>query len=218
MMKVLVALLLTLAACGPGMSGPGDGGGLTAAESWYPLALGNRWEYRIIDGGQEITKIRTVTGTAEVAPGVVAWRLESEEGNQKSVAFNDYVPSIGVRRFRDELYSLVSGKLVSSSTYEPYTLRFPPFQVGAGMMEHYVEREYDGSGALVEEKEKVHQWEVISKDEVVTVPAGTFHCMHVRRTNASGSKVREYWMAKGVGKVKELGDFVEELTAWHVEQ
>lgn len=215
MRKPLILVALAAAACGTGIDANGDGG-LTAAESWYPLALGNRWEYRVVDGPNEFTKVRTVTGQKEVRAGITAWRMESVEGTERVVAFNDYLPDVGVRRFRDEVYDNASGRLLEASDYEPFTLRFPPFRVGSGQLETYVERRYDGDGRQINEKEKVHQWEVVSKDEVVTVPAGTFHCMHVRRKNASGSKVREFWMAKGVGKVKEVGDFVEELTAWQI--
>lgn len=215
MRKVLLLAALTVGACGNGIDSTADAG-LSAAESWYPLATGNRWEYRVVDGPNEFTKVRTVSGQQEVRPGVVAWRMESVEGTRRVVAFNDYVPDVGVRRFRDELYDTTTDRLLEATDYEPFTLRFPPFRVGSGMLETYVERQYDANDRLVDEKEKVHQWEVVSKDEVVTVPAGTFHCMHVRRKNASGSKVREYWMAKGVGKVKEVGDFVEELTSWQL--
>lgn len=211
MKKTMTVLAFALSACGPG-DGPSP-----AAESWYPLQLGNRWEYRVVEAGRETTKTRVVTGQEEIG-GVSTWRLESEEGAERVVAFNDYVPDIGVRRFRDDVYDIASGLLLKSSTYDPFTLRFPPFQVDTGLLETYVERKYDGSRTFVSEKSSTHQWKVVSKDEVVVVPAGTFHCMHVRRTNAKGSKVREFWMAKGVGKVKEVGDAVEELTAWHIEE
>lgn len=215
MRKALILAALTVCACGNGIDDTADGG-LSAAESWYPLALGNRWEYRIVDGPRTFTKVRTITGQQEVGGGIVAWRMESIEDGMKVVALNDYLPDVGVRRFRDELYDLSTDRLIEASSYDPFTLRFPPFRIASGLIETYVERRYDGDNRMIDEKEKVHQWEVVSKDEVVTVPAGTFHCMHVRRTNASGTKVREYWMARGVGKVKEVGDFVEELTSWQV--
>jgi hypothetical protein len=41
---------------------------------------------------------------------------------------------------------------------------------------------------------------------MVTVPAGTFTTVHVQRVSGSGStKQKDYWFAKGVGKVKETG-------------
>jgi hypothetical protein len=51
-------------------------------------------------------------------------------------------------------------------------------------------------------------------DEPVTVPAGTFNCLRVRRraSQQDGSD-KTYWFAKGVGKVKEVGGQTEELTS-----
>jgi hypothetical protein len=48
------------------------------------------------------------------------------------------------------------------------------------------------------------------------VPAGTFDAVLLRKvSNASSEK--NYWYARGVGKVKETGAQTEELTEYQVE-
>ncbi|MBN1150399.1 hypothetical protein JXA84_04155 [candidate division WOR-3 bacterium] len=44
-------------------------------------------------------------------------------------------------------------------------------------------------------------WEVIHLNEEVTVPAGTFECVHVLGTNSRGGGT-DHWYALGVGEVK----------------
>jgi hypothetical protein len=51
---------------------------------------------------------------------------------------------------------------------------------------------------------KTESWYVVSDSESLTVMAGTFTCLHIRRTS-SGGTVQDYWYARGVGKVKETG-------------
>ena len=60
------------------------------------------------------------------------------------------------------------------------------------------------------------RFEVLSVTEEVTVPAGTFITLQLRRTELSGNEVKDYYFAKGVGKVKEItqGIKTEELTEY----
>ena len=50
---------------------------------------------------------------------------------------------------------------------------------------------------------------------MVTTPAGTFSCLKVFKTT-SGQASKTYWFAKGVGKVQEMGEQMETLTAFTV--
>ncbi len=46
-------------------------------------------------------------------------------------------------------------------------------------------------------------WKLVSRSEVVTVPAGTFkQCFHVQGTNPASGKTTDHWWALGVGDVK----------------
>ncbi|MBK6901207.1 MAG: hypothetical protein IPH09_18745 [bacterium] len=52
-----------------------------------------------------------------------------------------------------------------------------------------------GQGAVV-------NWEVIAVGESVTVPEGTYDCIHVRGTTEGGGTPADHWFAVGVGEVK----------------
>lgn len=59
---------------------------------------------------------------------------------------------------------------------------------------------------------KTEGWQVINPAESITVLAGTYTTLHVRRTNSGGTtaKTKDYWFAKDVGKVKETGGSQDE--------
>ena len=54
---------------------------------------------------------------------------------------------------------------------------------------------------------KTETWQVVNPAEAITVMAGSYTALHVRRTNGAGTtaKTKDYWFAKDVGKVKETG-------------
>ena len=59
------------------------------------------------------------------------------------------------------------------------------------------------------------RWTVIADDETLEVPAGTFeHVIHFQKSG--GGSAKEYWYARGVGKLKETGSQLEELTAFEL--
>lgn len=54
---------------------------------------------------------------------------------------------------------------------------------------------------------KTETWQVVNPAEAITVLAGSYTALHVRRTNSTGTtaKTKDYWFVKDVGKVKETG-------------
>ena len=59
---------------------------------------------------------------------------------------------------------------------------------------------------------KTEGWSVVNPAESITVLAGTYTALHVRRTNGAGTtaKMKDYWFVKDVGKVKETGGSQDE--------
>lgn len=60
-------------------------------------------------------------------------------------------------------------------------------------------------------------WSVVAVDQSVTVPAGTFKALVVRRrANAGTGSDKTFWFVRGIGKVKEtgVGEQTEELTSY----
>lgn len=222
-LMLVAALLVVSAACGPGGSNPPGTNPpntkqpvVPPEESWYPLTVGSRWTYRITEeSGLVYEKVRDAV-SSQMRSGRRTWVLESRDPYEITRAFNQYEQNTGVWRVRDERIEPVSGRVFEVNEYEPYTLRLPPIVAGLQRSEEYVFHRFDGSGNHVKSNSKTHHWEVVSLDVEVTVPAGTFRAAHVRRINHDGSKTREFWLVKGVGKVKETADFVEELTSYHI--
>jgi hypothetical protein len=67
-------------------------------------------------------------------------------------------------------------------------------------------------GTATTTKAKTESWQVVNPAESVTVLAGTYTALHVRRTSTSGvtPKMKDYWFVKDVGKVKETGGSQDE--------
>jgi hypothetical protein len=86
--------------------------------------------------------------------------------------------------------------------------------LGATWTTAYTEVEVDPVvGTTTTSKDET--WIVEGVDEAVTVPAGTFNALRVRKTT-SGAADKTYWFVKGVGKVKEQGEQLEDLTAYSI--
>ena len=67
-------------------------------------------------------------------------------------------------------------------------------------------------GARGDQDVAPEQRPVLGVDVECTSPFGTFECLHLKRTRtAGGAAVKEFWYARGVGKVKETGDNQTEL-------
>jgi hypothetical protein len=77
---------------------------------------------------------------------------------------------------------------------------------GARWTETYIKNGKPGSS----------QWEVRGVGVRTTVPAGTFDCLEIRQTKEGKNK--DYWFARGVGKIRERSEMsLEELTEYRVQ-
>ena len=70
---------------------------------------------------------------------------------------------------------------------------------GSSWTSHFKDTITDSGGTYQDCKSD--QWELVSADDTVTVPAGTFHAIKLLRSD-SGTTT---WYAKGVGRVKQTG-------------
>ena len=59
-------------------------------------------------------------------------------------------------------------------------------------------------------------WTVIAVDESVTVPAGSFNCLHVHRVETATGYDSHFWFARDVGKVKETGMEQKVLVGYYI--
>lgn len=100
--------------------------------------------------------------------------------------------------------------------YSPSALRVDTEQttLGATYSSTHLEEELDAAGTIIPPALNIARtFTVEAVDESVTVPAGTFSCVRLRRDTVGGAS-KTYWFARGVGKVREVGGQIEVLAAY----
>lgn len=243
MKRVVVAALAAvvwLGGCGGGGSLPTSKGGADtsnpqlpdapaqpsapqpdAAPSLWPLTTGSTWTYRITDPEKgifdkhvEVLGLQTVPDTTMTATAVrsvqpyleeLSWQVELQSG-------------VVVRLREDDRKD---GAVVRMTTWTPATVKslaqLEPVGWSYSSSIREMVREDDGS---VDEKDQTYVWRVLSVNETVVVPAGTFtNAIKIQRDRPDKSgKERTYWLVPGVGKVKEDGERLEELSAYDVKK
>ena len=194
------------------------------AQSFQPMAVGASWTYTITDSttGTVADKATTVeayelVGDADHS-GVMAFRLNTARLDGSDLIWQAQEGDRFVR-YRDESYD-ASGVLTQDQWYVPSRLRLDVSAAhattGATWTETFTQHTLDvTAGTPASSSLKSESWSVVSADESVTVPAGTFdHCLHVHRVASGSGTDKHYWFARGVGKVKETGGHTEELKAY----
>lgn len=200
---------------------------VSALEPLLPWQVGNSWTYRITEPGEVTTEKTTTIGPAELVGGVgpnadaVANLIRTVESNAElTTSWQGPSPLNPLRivRFRERDQD-GSPALPFESYYEPEKLRVDETpehtRAAAIWVEEYVETLLrPGMEALTTAYREL--WRVENDDETVTVPAGTFTAVvHFSKEGSTASK--HYWYARGVGKVKEEGQQLEELVSYDVE-
>lgn len=216
---LVLAILAVAPACGDDAPSDPDGGGQVCttplAQRYLPLKVGASWAYDISEPGVDPrTKTSTVETFEDVGDrktGVVAFRIRSEKLDGATVSWQED-RCTSIVRHREQSFDL-GGARVSDQFYVPAKPRVDEtpehLTLGARWTVSYTEVEVDPvSGTKTTSKDET--WSVEAVDESVTVPAGTFTALKVRKTT-SGAADKLFWFAPGVGKVKEQGEQLEEL-------
>jgi hypothetical protein len=239
----LLGLLLALAtpACGgsekndgdPMGDGDGDGdgdgkpdaGGDSGSESLEPLlpwAEGNHWTYQVTDNGVTSTKEVTI-GPEEPVGGSgpnkdkLAHKVTTSKGtNDETISWQSQVGDLVVR-YREQSFGAMTGALQLEEHWAPYKLHVDGTAAhrvaGAEWLEQYDETKSPAGDTPVTKEARDH-WLVDGVDQEVTVPAGTFRAIVLRK--AGGTSTKTYWYVPGVGKVKETGGQTEVLVDFKV--
>ncbi|MFN7134968.1 MAG: hypothetical protein ACK4N5_23030 [Myxococcales bacterium] len=240
-MKKLLAVLLAagLAACGelnnhdgtgpgdttdPGQTGNNGNNGNnntgTTAALLMPLSVGDTWEYQITDPvtRNKLKKVSNVVSVKQV-DGVDTWVMESVTGATRSVVELQRTTDMVLRSREDEFRA---GYLVETKIQKPGSVRglLATPEAGKTFTERYDEDYMKSDGTLQKTKDMTFDWVVDAVDESVTVPAGTFKTVKLRRVRTTNAKEKVIWLAPGVGKVKEIeaNGTVEELAAFNVKK
>lgn len=169
-----------------------NGGG---GEVVWPLDLDNFWTYSYEFGGDP----ESVTLTAGLVQQVAGVDVTVVQYSGSDIFENYFIylrnDTGGLFFYGDELF----GGLLTPDLWCKY-----PCTVGD-------EWSTSGQGAVV-------NWEVIATSESVTVPDGTYDCIHVRGLAEGGGTPADHWFAVGVGEVKMThGAVLMELTSKYIQ-
>jgi hypothetical protein len=222
---ILTFVGAALVACG----GDDDGDGVIecdtpSADRYLPLAIGATWTYDTSDmGAPNVVKTSTVEALEDVGDrkeGTTAYRVRTgKAGGLGDVVSWQQDKCTSVVRHREQNLDPTTDAIVTDQFYVAGKLRVDEtpehLVVGATWTTSYTEVEVDNTTGQTHTKSKDENWSVIAVDASVTTPAGTFTCLQVNKTT-SGLADKTYWFAKGVGKVQEMGEAVETLTAYSI--
>lgn len=184
-----------------------------------PAKIGASWTYRVTDAdGVVSTKVHSIEALEDVGgrkAGVTAFRFRTEKDNGSTVSWQED-RTTSIVRHREQSYD-ASGALEAEEYYDPGKVRVDEstehLTSGAAWEEAWTEVRIDPVEGEASSPRSA-AWTVEAATETVTVPAGTFTCVRLRRvsTNESGlGSDKTFWFAPGVGKVKETGGKTEEL-------
>jgi hypothetical protein len=195
---------------------------------YYPLGVGDNWTYQVTatDGTVStevvsVTAEETVGGSGPYA-AQPAFRVVTGSAVDDPNGDRDWEAVVDSRavRYREVTISETKGNAKNEAVWDPPRLRVDETDAHTAMSASWTEptyTEYDTSvdtgadGGFVQKGTTTTQteddlWSVIGISEVVTVPAGAFATLHVKRINTDvASGIKELWFARGVGLVQETG-------------
>jgi hypothetical protein len=198
-----------------GRDDPGDQLGKGPLMPW---AVGNSWTYRVTDKDDgRSTKVTTIEAEERVGgkgphKDEMAFKVVTKKGESDQTISWQLEIGDKVVRYREQSFGAKSGELQLEEHWDPYKLHVDGTaahrKAGATWLEVYEETKLPVDAA------SSTRWTVDSPDEVVSVPAGTFHAIVFQK--AGGGSLKTYWYVPGVGKVKETGSQTEELVSYEV--
>ncbi len=225
---MVAGLLAALAACGgetpdaPADAAPPGADAIPPAERYLPLAMGASWTWTVTPTApaapyQKTSSVEAFEDIGGSKAGIMAFRVRTIGDDGVTVSWQEDTGS-RILRHREQTFS-VGQVLLSDQVYVPHKLRLDESNdhivLGASFTETYTEIETDPTTGATMTSAKSETWTVEAVDEPVTVPAGPYDCVRVRRIGNSGAASDKlFWFAKGVGKIKETGNQTEELMSY----
>ena len=191
-----------------------------------PMAVGNTWTYRVVDAvGGVTTKTTTVEGMELVGgsgpnASKTAFRVTTMKASGSvtdlTESWQDVLADGSVVRYRELGYSSGTTQVNTEDVWDPYKLRVDQSPehttIGAAWNEQYLETKTQ-NGITTAPAARNDGWVV----DDVGVPCGpvdgqSLTCVKLRKTIDGAASGKTYYFARCVGKVREEGVQVEELT------
>jgi hypothetical protein len=193
-----------------------------------PWAIGNTWTYRVTKDGEVTQKSNTIGAREEVGgvgpnASLMAFHVSTAKGaddhTESWQAPAEDNPD-RIVRYREQSFAAGTGELKLEEHWEPEKVHIDGSLArtvnGASWLESYSETKLE-VGLAPTTHEARDRWTVLGDDETLEVPAGTFeHVIHFQK--AGGGATKEYWYARGVGKLKEISEQTEELMGYSLEE
>ena len=233
-MNTFKAALLSITVCALVTAGCGENDPDAITGDYYPMAVGNYWEYfeTYANGDAPETIIHEVTDTETIDFGgelgertVFVVDNAPDLTSTKSRTYYNEDDGDKVNRLGQIVYD-TDGNVTKSQNYDPGSLRFDRTRITKGetWTESHTRYTYDADGNPTEELLQQYTFTITELHEEVIVPAGTFDCITITREDLlpDDYEIKTYYYASGVGKVKEIseqsssGNKMEELTSYSV--
>jgi hypothetical protein len=190
---------------------------------YEPWHVGAVWSYKLTDPmgviAPAMDKKTTIlawenmpatTGPQHV--GQPAYKVHLEQLIGSADAWEGFENDLDVRYAQIDYDT--NGAIVDTQYEAPHRLKLDEsaahIATNAAFAETFNETTTTSAGTVT--NPKVENWQVVNPAESVTVIAGTYTALHVRRTNSQGTtpKAKDYWFVRDVGKVKETGGSQDE--------
>jgi hypothetical protein len=203
----------------------GNAGAPISIGDLLPWKEGNSWTYRVTDDAGISTVKKTTVGPLELVGGTgpnkdrMANKVTTHKDDTGDGAELDETVSWQARegesvvRYREQAFGRTTKALELEEHWTPRKLHVDSSAehtaINASWLEVYTETKLPAGATPIYDAPASDRW-FVDRREMVTVPAGTFDALVLRKVSVAASQ-KTYWYAPGVGKVKETGGQTEEL-------
>jgi hypothetical protein len=223
MTRAFVGSIIALAALAVGCGGNGnnvDGADAapnvdcvpSASERYLPFTVGNLWQFRVTDPTgvkpptnkrQEFSQEFVPEGETEPVMLQVTTKANGRTESRLRLQGENVV------RLQQQDFD-VTDLLKRTTVYDPYNTRLDESAehtvAGATWQVFYADIEYDPQGLELSRVDVIDEWTVMGVDVPCSTPWGTLQCLHVHRERLEGGvTVKDYYFARGYGKIREEG-------------
>lgn len=198
------------------VTGNCEEGGRASLDAYLPVAVGNRWQYEVIEAANQPPTTKGQEITMEFLPEGEPSPVLLQVTQKSTGRTENWLRREGdaVTRIRQMDYDM-TGQLERTTVYVPGRERLDedPSKLmdGNEWIEEYENVIYDAVGNEVRREMERDLWIVEDTDAACDVPWGQLECLHLRRIRLTGNSIKEYKFARGYGKVYEKGDTIEQL-------
>lgn len=226
----LLAVFL-VGACG------GDGSAPPEARTPLPIVAGATWSYDVLDGDtrevlrSRVYEVEALADIGDCKAGTLAYKVTRTDPEGDGYTWLSVDAEGTVYTEYEVWHPAAPGEFSEWTWFLPRQTRVDLSEdhvaAGAEWTESFMQRRVspfvtDKDPPCMEIPEPVSQdWLVEAVDDEVTVAAGTFSALRVRRSvhfpDSEPPEVTTFWFVKCVGMVKAEGvEEIEELTSWSV--